>query len=81
MNHIPELISDEVHAVLVEHRLLDEVGVRNYLIKKEFLEYRSRGMRVDDCLDRLSIKYKYIQPETIRRIAYGIEGKKKSCLN
>jgi len=80
MNPIPELINNKVFAILTEHRLLDDIGVRNYLIRKEFLELRSQKICVGDCLDKLNVKYSYIQAETIRRIAYNVEKRgKQSC--
>lgn len=71
-NPIPELISDEIYNILMQHKLIDEKAVRDYLIRKKFKELRAKKISAGDAIDFIRQEYPYLQFDTIRKIVYQI---------
>lgn len=69
-NPIPELISDEIYNILMQHKLIDEKAVRDYLIRKKFKELRAKKISAGDAIDFIRQEYPYLQFDTIRKIVY-----------
>jgi hypothetical protein len=71
-NPIPELVPDEIYNRLLEHNLIDQKAVRDYLIRKKFRELRSQKVSAGDAIDNIREEYPYLQFDTIRKIVYQI---------
>lgn len=71
-NPIPELISDEIYNILMQHKLIDEKAVRDYLIRKKFKELRAKKISAGDAIDFIRQEYPYLQFDTIRKIVYQV---------
>ena len=70
-NPLNGLISSDVYAVLAEHNLLSEKGIRDYKIRQEFRELREREVPASEAIEELRDRYPYLQFDTIRKIVYG----------
>ncbi len=75
-NPIADLISDDIYELLSSHGLIDEKAVRDYIIRKKFLQMRANKKSAGDAINVLRKEYVYLQHDTIRKIVYKI-GKKK----
>lgn len=69
-NPFPELMTDEVFAMLLKKKLIRYVYVRNYQIRKDYKELRrTTNNRLNDNLKILRNKY-FLSEETIKLIIY-----------
>lgn len=75
-NPIGEIIDDVTYAKLIDHQLLDERGIRDYVMKQEYAELR-RTHKQGETLDIMAQKYTYLQPDTIKSI---VNRKKKGAI-
>ncbi|MEM1125329.1 MAG: hypothetical protein AAGI71_01665 [Bacteroidota bacterium] len=75
-NPLNGLISDSVYAVLDEHNLLSEKGVRDYQIRKQFRQMRESEVPAYDAIEALRDDYPYLQFDTIRKIVYKVHSKR-----
>ena len=75
-NPLTGLVSDEIYAVLEEHNLLSEKGVRDYQIRKKFRTMRQEDIPAYDAIERLRDDYPYLQFDTIRKIVYKMNGRR-----
>ena len=75
-NPLRELISGDVYAVLAEHNLLNEKGIRDYTIRQEFRALRERDVSASDAIEELRDRYPYLQFDTLRKIVYGLRKRK-----
>jgi hypothetical protein len=69
-NPIPDLISDEVYAVLETHDLLNDKAIRDYQIRNRFRELREEQVGASDAIELLREEHAYLQYDTIRKIVY-----------
>jgi len=69
VNVIPELVTDEIYALLIEHRLLNPTKVRNYLIKRRYKQLREQKLPVEDCVETIWKDYPYLTYESIWKIS------------
>lgn len=69
-NPLAGLIGDEVYEVLDSHNLLNEKGVRDYLIRRRFRQMRDEEVPAYDAIENLREEYPYLQFDTIRKIVY-----------
>ncbi len=69
-NPLSGLIGDEVYEVLETHNLLNEKGVRDYLIRRRFRQMREEEIPAYDAIEYLREEYPYLQFDTIRKIVY-----------
>jgi len=72
-NPVPELIPDELYFVLRSNDLINEKGIRDYIIRKAFKAMREQHeLKSSEALERLQEVYPYLQIDTIRKIIYRI---------
>ncbi|MGE5432639.1 MAG: hypothetical protein ACM3QX_16265 [Syntrophomonadaceae bacterium] len=70
MNPLADLISDEVYSLLSSHYLIDEVSVRDYLIRKKFRQMKDNNIRTNDAVESLMDEFPHLQFDTIKKIIY-----------
>ena len=75
-NPLADLISDEVYALLEDHNLLNEKGVRDFQIRRRFRDMREENIPAYDAIEQLREEYPYLQFDTIRKIVYGLRGRR-----
>ncbi|HZK76518.1 MAG TPA: hypothetical protein VFD13_06380 [Candidatus Kapabacteria bacterium] len=72
-NPVPDLIPDEVYQLLHSNDLINEKGVRDYIIRRAFKAMREQQeLKSSEALERLQTVYPYLQLDTIRKIIYRI---------
>ncbi|HEX2963394.1 MAG: hypothetical protein HF300_16105 [Ignavibacteria bacterium] len=69
-NPLADLISDEVYSLLSSHYLIDEVSVRDYLIRKKFRQMKENNIRTNDAVESLMDEFPHLQFDTIKKIIY-----------
>ena len=75
-NPLTGLISEDTYALLIEHDLLSEKGVRDYQIRRQFRMMRRRDIPAYEAIEALREQYPYLQFDTIRKIVYGLRKRK-----
>ncbi|MDX1419862.1 MAG: hypothetical protein R3181_07845 [Rubricoccaceae bacterium] len=75
-NPLSGLVSEDVYALLQEHDLLSEKGVRDYQIRKQFRLMRRRNVPAYEAIEELREQHPYLQFDTIRKIVYGLRKRK-----
>ena len=75
-NPLSGLVSEDVYALLQEHDLLSEKGVRDYQIRKQFRSMRRRNVPAYEAIEELREQHPYLQFDTIRKIVYGLRKRK-----
>jgi hypothetical protein len=75
-NPLDGLVSEEVYASLAKHNLLNEKGVRDFHIRNQFLALRRDAVPAAEAIEQLREAYPYLQFDTIRKIVYGLRGKR-----
>jgi hypothetical protein len=71
-NPLGDLVPDEIYQVLEEHKLLNEKGVRDYKIRKQFKTMRNQDVPAYEAIEELREQHPYLQFDTIRKIVYGL---------
>lgn len=71
INPIPELIGDDTYSLLHLQGVLSETGIRNYVIRKKFKEFRSQKLSASDAIDKITQEFGYLQFDSVRKIVYG----------
>jgi hypothetical protein len=72
-NPVPDLIPDELYQLLHSNDLINEKGVRDYIIRRAFKAMREQHeLKSSEALERLQAIYPYLQIDTIRKIIYRI---------
>lgn len=69
-NPLSDLITDEVFELLNKEGLLDEKGIRNYLIQNRFKELRVDKKTATEAIGILQQDYPYLGFDTINKIVY-----------
>ncbi|MGI9174086.1 MAG: hypothetical protein ACR2GR_02040 [Rhodothermales bacterium] len=69
-NPLAELIADDIYAVLEQHNLLSDKGIRDYKIRQQFRQLRREDVPAYDAIEQLREDYPYLQFDTIRKIVY-----------
>jgi len=69
-NPLSEFISDDVYYMLSSRGLIDEKSVRDYIIKKKFMNLRANRINASDAIEVIRNDYPYLQFDTIRKIVY-----------
>lgn len=69
-NPLSELISDDVYSILSSRGLIDEKSVRDYIIRRKFINLRANRVSASDAIEALRSEYPYLQFDTIRKIVY-----------
>lgn len=68
-NPVADIISDDLYLKLNDLGLIDEKGIRDYLIRIKFKEMRQL-MAASEAIETLRGDYPYLQYDTIRKIVY-----------
>ena len=71
-NPLSGLVDIDVYAVLDQHNLLNEKGVRDYQIRRQFQEMRRENVPAYEAIEALREQHPYLQFDTIRKIVYGL---------
>ena len=71
-NPLKGLVPENVYALLEQHNLLNEKGVRDYQIRQEFQAMRRENVPAYEAIEELREKHPYLQFDTIRKIVYGL---------
>ncbi|MGE5681503.1 MAG: hypothetical protein ACM34K_11565 [Bacillota bacterium] len=69
-NPIADLVSDEVYSLLSSYYLIDEVSVRDYLIRKKFRQLKENKIRTNDAVEIIMKEFPNLQFDTIKKIVY-----------
>lgn len=69
-NPIPDLISDEVYELLMKEGLLNETGIRNYLIQTKFRELKDLNVSSTEAIGIIKNEYPQLEQDTINKIVY-----------
>ena len=72
-NPIFQILSDELYGKLVELNLLNKKVIRDFQIKRRYLELRNDGMKSADAIESILDEYPYLQFDTVRKIVYDIK--------
>ena len=71
-NPLGDIVPDEIYQMLEEHKLLNEKGVRDYKIRKQFKSMRNQDVPAYEAIEELREQHPYLQFDTIRKIVYGL---------
>ena len=71
-NPLQGLVPENVYALLEQHNLLNEKGVRDYQIRKQFQAMRNENVPAYEAIEELREQHPYLQFDTIRKIVYGL---------
>lgn len=69
-NPLKGIISTDQYEVLAKQNLLNEKGVRDYRIRREFRSMRREKISAFDAIEHIREEYPYLQFDTIRKIVY-----------
>ncbi|MFH1198052.1 MAG: hypothetical protein V1720_20280 [bacterium] len=69
-NPLSDLISDEIYELLIDFGMINKRSVRNYLIKKRFLELKQLKMTASQAIGFLRTEYPDLRYDSIRKIVY-----------
>lgn len=72
-NPIRQIVSDELYDKLSALNLLNQKVIRDFQIKRRYLELRDAGMRSADSIDMILEEYPYLQFDTVRKIIYSVK--------
>ncbi|MCB0839238.1 MAG: hypothetical protein KDD63_23820 [Bacteroidetes bacterium] len=72
-NPIFQILSDELYGKLVELNLLNKKVIRDFQIKRRYLELRNDGMKSADAIESILDEYPYLQFDTVRKIIYSVK--------
>ncbi|MDX1439081.1 MAG: hypothetical protein R3284_04175, partial [Rubricoccaceae bacterium] len=64
-NPLSGLISPDTYALLAEHNLLSEKGVRDFKIRAQFRKLRKNNVPAYEAIELLREEYPYLQFDTI----------------
>ncbi|MEM6630091.1 MAG: hypothetical protein AAF694_10490 [Bacteroidota bacterium] len=73
INPIRQLVSDDLYETLVKFNLLNQKVIRDFQIKRRYLELRESGLRASESIDLILEEYPYLQFDTVRKIIYSIK--------
>lgn len=72
-NPINQIVPDELYQTLVKLNLLNQKVLRDFQIKRRYLELRDSGMRAADSIEIILEEYPYLQFDTVRKIIYSVK--------
>ena len=72
-NPIYQILSDELYGKLVKLNLLNKKVIRDFQIKRRYLELRNDGMKSADAIESILDEYPYLQFDTVRKIIYSVK--------
>ena len=72
-NPLRGFLTDEIYSLLRAHDLINEKGLRDFIIRNVFRTLRDdHQMKTTEAIERLQSIYPYLQIDTIRKIVYRI---------
>jgi hypothetical protein len=82
-NPLSDLIPDELYYLLRTNDLINEKGLRDFIIRRVYQQLREvRQLNRGDAIEELQAIYPYLQVDTIRKIIYRVypSGPRKSMI-
>lgn len=73
MNPIRSIVSDELYEKLVELNLLNQKVLRDFEIKRRYMELRDEGQKSAEAIESILESYPYLQFDTVRKIIYSVK--------
>jgi hypothetical protein len=72
-NPIYQIVSDELYTTLLQLNLLNKKVLRDFEIKRKYLELRRSGLKSADAIDHILEEHMYLQFDTVRKIIYSVK--------
>ncbi len=72
-NPIREIVPDEVFATLAKLNLINKKVLRDFQIKKCYINLRESGMKSTEAIEHILDQYPYLQFDTVRKIIYSVK--------
>ena len=72
-NPIRQILSDELYSQLVNLNLINQKVIRDFEIKRRYLEFRRHGLRSADAIEAVLDAFPYLQFDTVRKIIYSVK--------
>jgi hypothetical protein len=72
-NPIYQIVSDDLYSTLLRLNLLNKKVLRDFEIKRYYLDLRNSGLRSADAIDEILEAYPYLQFDTVRKIIYSVK--------
>jgi|GEM_PF-954927 len=73
VNPIHQIVPDELYNKLNALNLLNKKVLRDFQIKRRYLELRKKGMTSSDSIEEILMEYGYLQFDTVRKIIYSVK--------
>lgn len=72
-NPLKEYLSDELYQLLRANDIINEKGLRDFLIRRIFTQLKeSRTLSTPEAIQQIKELYPYLQIDTIRKIVYKV---------
>ncbi|MFK7922799.1 MAG: hypothetical protein AB8H47_12620 [Bacteroidia bacterium] len=72
-NPIRQIVTDDLYSKLVSLNLLNQKVIRDFLIKRQYLDLRRSGYRSAEAIEMVLDDYPYLQFDTVRKIIYSVK--------
>ncbi len=72
-NPIRQIVTDDLYTKLVSLNLLNQKVIRDFLIKRQYLDLRRSGHRSAEAIELVLDDYPYLQFDTVRKIIYSVK--------
>ncbi len=72
-NPIKQIVNDDLYIKLIQLNLLNEKVIRDFEIKRRYLEFRHSGLRSAEAIEAVLDDYPYLQFDTVRKIIYSVK--------
>lgn len=72
-NPIKQIVNDDLYVKLIQLNLLNEKVIRDFQIKRRYLELRRTGLRSAEAIEAVLDDYPYLQFDTVRKIIYSVK--------
>ena len=72
-NPIRQIVTDDLYTKLVSLNLLNQKVIRDFLIKRQYLDLRKAGHRSAEEIEMVLDDYPYLQFDTVRKIIYSVK--------
>ena len=72
-NPLSDLISDDIFNTLNSRGLINEKSVRDHLIRKKFVDLKTKNYSASQAIELIRQEYPYLQYDTVRKIVYQVQ--------
>ncbi|MEM6763480.1 MAG: hypothetical protein AAF824_16305 [Bacteroidota bacterium] len=72
-NPIRQILSDDLYQKLDRLNLINKKVLRDFQIKRKYLDLRSSGMKSAEAIEEILEAYPYLQFDTVRKIIYSVK--------